>query len=74
MNVNNFKMKCQAIIGNHYFDITVGFQCTYMYFWWGKSLSGHAKTSLSPSLKSVIFYLARKRKKKRRINVKTILY
>ena len=22
-------MKCQAVISIHYFDITVGFQCTY---------------------------------------------
>jgi len=28
INAENFVMKCEAIIGNHYFDIAVGFQCT----------------------------------------------
>ena len=45
-------MKCQAIIGNYYFDITVGFQHTHF-----SIRENHYVPSLS--LKSVNFYLAR---------------
>jgi len=31
INMEILMMKCQAVIGNHYFDLTVGFHCTH--FW-----------------------------------------
>jgi len=29
INVENFMTKRQAVVGNHYFDLTVTFQCTH---------------------------------------------
>jgi len=68
IHVENFEMKCQAVIGIHYFDITAGFQCTRLLNAW-KSLNDHIKNSvISPSLKWVKFYLVRKCRCKREIN------
>jgi len=33
INTENFVSKCQVVIGIHYFDITVWFQCTHFWTW-----------------------------------------